>query len=412
LRRVVITGIGAVTALGLSAESTWERVKEGKHGFTRISAFDPTDFPVTYAAEIKDWDPVALGLNKKEARRMDRFTQFACVAANQAIADAGDFAQGLDPFKIGVLSASGVGGFNTFEEEHDKFRDKGPGRVSPFFIPMLIANMASGMIAIEHGFKGENYCTVSACAAGAHAIGEAFRKIKHGYLDACVAGGSEAALTHFGMAGFNNMGALCTGDDPDRISIPFDAGRGGFVMGEGGALLVLEELENAKKRGAKIYAEIVGYGATDDAFHITGPDPEGQGGAKAMAFAIEEAGLKPGQIDYINAHGTSTDLNDKIETAAIKSVFGDHAAKLPVSSTKSVTGHLLGAAGAIEAIISIKALQEGVIPPTAGYRDADPECDLDYVTEGARKAPIKHALSNSLGFGGHNASLAFTKYEG
>ena len=412
MRRVVITGIGAVTACGLSAQTTWERVREGRHGFSRIAVFDPTDFPVRYAAEIKDWDPVSLGLNKKEARRMDRFTQFACVAAGQAVADAGNFAEGLDPFKIGVLCASGVGGFTTFEEDHIKFLEKGPSKVPVFFIPMMIANMAGGRIAIEHGFKGENFCPVSACAAGSNAIGEAFRKIKHGYLDACVAGGAEASLTHFALSGFHNMGALATGDDPERISIPFDAGRSGFVMGEGGAILILEELENAKKRGGHIYAEVVGYGSTDDAFHITGPDPEGTGGARAMAFAIGEAGLAPEQVDYINAHGTSTDLNDKIETAAIKAVFGGHAYKLPVSSTKSVTGHLLGAAGALEAIICAKALEEGVIPPTAGYRDPDPECDLDYVTQGKRTAPIRHAVSNSLGFGGHNASLAFAKYEG
>ena len=411
MRRVVITGMGTVTSCGMDTQSLWASALEGRHGFSEISAFEPGDFPVRYGAEIKNWDPVAMGLNKKEARRMDRFVQFACVAANQAIADSGVFSEGLDPFKIGVLVASGVGGFITFEEEHAKFLEKGPGKVSVFFIPMMIANMASGQIAMQHGFKGENYSPVSACASGAHAIGEAFRKIKHGYLDACIAGGAEASISKFAMAGFHNMGALMVGDDPKRLSIPFDAGRGGFVMGEGAGILVLEELEHAKRRGAKIYAEVAGFGSTDDAYHITGPDPDGQGGAKAMQFAVQEAGISPTQVGYINAHGTSTPLNDKIETMAIKTVFGGHAYKLAVSSTKAITGHLLGAAGAVEAIICVKVLQEGKIPPTAGYRDPDPECDLDYVTQGARKADAAYAISNSLGFGGHNATLAFAKYE-
>jgi len=396
----------------MNVESLWQSAAQGRHGFSEISRFELDGFPVRYAAEIKDWDPVAMGLNKKEARRMDRFIQFSSVAANQAIADSGAFADDLDPFKIGVLVASGVGGFSTFEEEHAKFMTKGPGKVSVFFIPMMIPNMAAGQIAMQHGFKGENYSPVSACASGAHAIGEAFRKIKHGYLDACVAGGAEASITKFALAGFYNMGTLVTGDDPTRLSIPFDANRAGFVMGEGAGILILEELSNAKKRGAKIYAELVGFGSTDDAYHITGPDPDGQGGAKAMAFAIQEAGISPKQVDYINAHGTSTDLNDKIETLAIKTVFAEHAYKLAVSATKSVTGHLLGAAGAVEAVICAKAVQEGLIPPTAGYRDPDPECDLDYVPDGSRKMDISYAISNSLGFGGHNATLAFAKYEG
>ena len=410
MRRVAITGMGSVTSCGMNVESLWQSALAGRHGFSEITGFEPGDFPVHYAAEIKNWDPVQMGLNKKEARRMDRFVQFASVCANQAIADSGAFAQGLDPFKIGVLVASGVGGFLTFEEEHIKFLEKGPGKVSVFFIPMMISNMAAGQIALQHGFKGENYSPVSACASGAHAIGEAFRKIKHGYLDACLAGGSEASISKFAMSGFYNMGALATGDNPDRLSIPFDLNRSGFVMGEGAGVLVLEELEHAKKRGAKILAEVVGFGSTDDAYHITGPDPDGQGGAKAMAFAIQEAGISPEQVGYINAHGTSTPLNDKIETTAVKAVFGEHAHKLAISSTKSITGHLLGAAGAVEAIISVKALQEGMLPPTAGYKNPDPECDLDYITQGARKSDAAYAISNSLGFGGHNATLAFAKY--
>ncbi|MCL2856933.1 MAG: beta-ketoacyl-ACP synthase II [Oscillospiraceae bacterium] len=402
--------MGAVSSCGLSPESLWETALAGKHGFSEIEAFELGDFPVRYAGEIKNWDPVTMGLNKKEARRMDRFTQFASAAANQAVADAGDFATDLDPFRVGVLMASGVGGFITFEEEHTKFMEKGHGKVSVFFIPMMLCNMASGRIAMDHGFKGENFCPVSACAASTNAIGEAFRKIKHGYLDACVAGGSEAAVTKFALAGFNNMGALASGDDPAQLSLPFDSRRSGFVMGEGGGALILEELGHAKRRGAKIYAEVVGYGITDDAYHITGPDPDGAGAARAMSTAIEEGGVLPEQVGYVNAHGTSTPLNDKIESLAIKTVFGERAYKLPVSSTKSVTGHMLGAAGAIEAIICAKALQDGKIPPTAGYKSPDPECDLDYVIEGQRKVEITHAISNSMGFGGHNASLAFAKF--
>jgi len=397
--------------MGLGTPEIWSRIKAGRHGFHAITSFDTTDFVVKYAAEIQGWDPVANGINKKEARRMDLFCQYAVAAANEAVADAGSFADGLDPFRIGVITGSGIGGFSSIEEEHTKFLEKGPGRVSVFLIPMMISNMAAGRIAIDHGFKGENFCPVSACASSAHAVGESFRKIKHGYLDAALTGGSEAAVTLFALSGFNNMGALSQSRDPDRLSIPFDKERAGFVMGEGGAMLVLEELEHAKARGARIYAEVTGYGATDDAYHITGPDPTGAGSAKAMEFALREAGVGAEQVDYINAHGTSTELNDKIETAAIKAVFGAHASKLAVSSTKSMTGHLLGAAGAIEAIICAKALEEGVIPPTVGYKVPDEECDLDYVTEGLRSRRITCALSNSLGFGGHNASLLFQKYE-
>ena len=307
---------------------------------------------------------------------------------------------------------SGIGGLQTMEAEHTKLLEKGPDRVSVFFIPMMISNMAAGSIAMKTGFKGTNFCPVTACATSAHAVGEAFRAIKHGYLDACITGGSEATVTRFAVAGFNNMTALSRSTDPDRASIPFDAQRDGFIIGEGGGVLVLEELEHAKARGAEIYAEVVGYGATCDAYHITSPSPDGQAAAKAMSLAIEEAGLKPDEIGYINAHGTSTPLNDKYETGAIKIAFGEAAGKVAISSTKSMTGHLLGAAGAVESIVCAMALKEGVIPPTIGYREADPECDLDYVTEGARKVDLKAAISNSLGFGGHNATLCFKKYEG
>lgn len=411
MRRVVITGMGVVSSTGMGTDELWQNIKAGKHGFHAITGFDTTDFEVKYAAEIQGWDPVEQGIPKKEARRMDLFCQYSTVAANMALADSGEFAADLDPFRIGVIVASGIGGFHSIEEEYTKFREKGGDRVSVFFIPMMISNMAGAKIAIDHGYKGENYCPVSACASSSHAVGEAFRKIKYGSLDAAVTGGTEAAITHFAMSGFNNMGALCKSNDPDRLSMPFDKERGGFVMADGAGILVLEELEHAKKRGAHIYAEIVGYGATDDAYHITSPDPGGTGTAKSMEFAVAEAGISLTDVDYINAHGTSTDLNDKYETAAIKLTFGEHAKKLAVSSTKSMTGHLLGAAGAVAAILCAKALEEGILPPTANYKVPDEECDLDYITEGARKADAHYALSNTLGFGGHNATLAFKKYE-
>jgi 3-oxoacyl-[acyl-carrier-protein] synthase II len=409
--RVVITGIGAVTSSGTSAASLWENMKAGRHGFSAITRFDTSDFEVKYAAELHGFKPEEYGIPKKEARRMDLFCQYACAAANMAIEDAGDFAAGLDPFKIGVIVSSGIGGFDTIGEEHAKFFEKGPSRVSVFFIPMMIPNMAGGRIAIDHGYKGDNFCPVSACASSNNAVGEAFRKIKHGYLTAAVAGGAEAAINKLALGGFNNMGALSRAADIDRVSIPFDKERAGFVMGEGSAVLVLEELEHAKARGARIYAEIVGYGPTDDAYHITGPDPSGEGGARAMRLAMEEAGVSSSDNVYINAHGTSTELNDKIETLAVKTAFEGHAGKIAMSSTKSMTGHLLGAAGAVEAAICAMALKEQIMPPTANYRVYDPECDLDYITEGARKADFSFALSNSLGFGGHNATIAFKRWE-
>lgn len=411
MKRVVITGMGAITPIGKTHEEFWASLKEGRHGIAPISAFDTSDSPVKLAAEVKGFDPT-LYIEKKETRRMDRFCQFAVGAALDALKDSKTRFEDLDPYRVGVIMGSGIGGLQTMEAEHTKLLEKGPDRVSVFFIPMMISNMAAGSIAMKTGFKGTNFCPVTACATSAHAVGEAFRAIKHGYLDACITGGSEATVTRFAVAGFNNMTALSRSTDPDRASIPFDAQRDGFIIGEGGGVLVLEELEHAKARGAEIYAEVAGYGATCDAYHITSPSPDGQAAAKAMSLAIEEAGLKPDEIGYINAHGTSTPLNDKYETGAIKIAFGEAAGKVAVSSTKSMTGHLLGAAGAVEGIACAMALKEGVIPPTIGYRDADPECDLDYVTEGARKADLKAAISNSLGFGGHNATLCFKKYEG
>ena len=411
MKRVVITGMGAITPIGKTHEEFWASLKEGRHGIAPISVFDTSDSPVKLAAEVKGFDPT-LYIEKKETRRMDRFCQFAVGAALDALKDSKTKFADLDPYRVGVIMGSGIGGLQTMEAEHTKLLEKGPDRVSVFFIPMMISNMAAGSIAMKTGFKGTNFCPVTACATSAHAVGEAFRAIKHGYLDACITGGSEATVTRFAVAGFNNMTALSRSTDPDRASIPFDAQRDGFIIGEGGGVLVLEELEHAKARGAEIYAEVAGYGATCDAYHITSPSPDGQAAAKAMSLAIEEAGLKPDEIGYINAHGTSTPLNDKYETGAIKIAFGEAAGKVAISSTKSMTGHLLGAAGAVESIACAMALKEGVIPPTIGYRDADPECDLDYVTEGARKADLKAAISNSLGFGGHNATLCFKKYEG
>ncbi|MEM1485205.1 beta-ketoacyl-ACP synthase II [Oscillospiraceae bacterium PP1C4] len=411
MKRVVITSTGAVTPVGLNTESFWNSLVQGKHKFAPISAFDASDFDIKYAAEIRDWDPVAMGLNKKDARRMDRYTQFAMAAAKQLIDGAGDLS-GIDPFRAGVIVGSGIGGLQTENEEHAKYLEKGAKRVSVFLIPMMITNMAAGQIAIEYGFKGDNFAPVSACSTSGHAIGEAFRKIKHGYLDMAIAGGSEASITEFTLAGFHNMGALAMSDDCDRLSIPFDKERNGFVMSEGAALLLLEEYEHAKARGATILGEIAGYGATDDAYHITSPSPDGEGAARAMTNAVAEAGIELSQVGYINAHGTSTPLNDFYETVAVKRAFGEHAYKLAVSSTKSVTGHMLGAAGGAEAIATMKALAEGMLPPTIGFQHADPDCDLDYVTNGARKADIEYGLSNSMGFGGHNTTLLLKRFEG
>lgn len=411
MRRVVITGMGAISPIGAGVENMWKSMVDGKHGFKKIQGFESEDMGITYAAQIQDFDATAYDIPKKEVRRMDRYTQFAMVAADQAVADSGYQLGEEDPFRVGVIVGSGIGGFNTIHEEHTKYLEKGPSRVSVFFIPMMITNMAAGMVAIKHGFKGVNFATVTACASGAHAIGEAFRSIKHGYLDCALAGGSEASLERFSMAGFNNMGALTRGTDPDHLSIPFDKERAGFVMSEGAGMLFLEELEHALLRGANIYGEVIGYGATSDAYHITSPSPTGEGAAKAMELAVAEGHIAAENVGYVNAHGTSTPLNDLYETRAIKLAFGNHAGKLAVSSTKSLTGHMLGAAGAIESIACIKALQNGVIPGTAGYRTPDEECDLDYVTTGAREdKKLRYAISNALGFGGHNATLCFEKY--
>lgn len=411
MKRVVITGIGALTSLGADTKDFWQSIKAGRHGISKIEGFDTEGFEATLAAEIKNFDPLAYGIEKKEARRMDRYCQYAVAAAGMAIADCGTEFQNDDPFRIGVVIGSGIGGMQTNSEEHKKLLEKGPRRVSPFYVPMIIANIAAGMVSMRYHFQGSSTCIVTACATSADALGTAFRSIKHGYHDVMIAGGAEAAIIPISIAGFSNMMALSTAKEPDRASIPFDKERDGFVMGDGAGILVLEEFEHAKERGAKIYAEITGYGSTNDAYHITSPDPDGAGAAQAMHLAMRESGLAAGDIGYINAHGTSTPLNDKYETAAIKKVLGDAAYTTPISSTKSMTGHLLGGAGAVEAIVCALALQEGILPPTAGYREKDEECDLDYVTEGARKVSIKAALSNSLGFGGHNATLCLKRYE-
>ncbi|NYC92420.1 beta-ketoacyl-ACP synthase II [Clostridium acetobutylicum] len=407
-RRVVITGIGAVTPVGNNADSFWCSIKEGKCGIDKIKAFDATDFKVKLAAEVKDFTPEDF-IDKREANRMDRFSQFAIVAADEAIKDSKLDLESIDKNRFGVIVGSGIGGIGTIEKQDEKLITKGPGRVSPMTIPMIIANMASGNLAIRYGAKGICTTIVTACASANNSIGESFRNIKFGYSDVMISGGSEAGITPLSLAGFASMKAVTKSEDPKRASIPFDKDRSGFVMGEGSGIVILEELEHALKRGAKIYAEIVGYGATCDAYHITSPAPNGEGGARAMKLAMEEDNVRPEDISYINAHGTSTAYNDSFETQAIKTVLGEYAYKVPVSSTKSMTGHLLGAGGAVEAIICAKAIEEGFIPPTIGYKEADPECDLDYVPNEGRNAEVNYVLSNSLGFGGHNATLLFKK---
>jgi 3-oxoacyl-[acyl-carrier-protein] synthase II len=409
MRRVVITGIGVITPLGSTLDGFWGNIKAGKHGIAKIENMDMTGQKVTLAAQVLDFNAED-HIDKKEARRMDKYTQYAVAAAKMALADCGSDLKDMDPYRVGVIIGSGIGGLQTMSENHKKFIEKGPGRVSALMIPLMIANMAAGCVAIDSGFKGVNYATVTACASSSNAIGEAFHAVRDGYADAVLAGGSEATIIPFAMAAFANMTALCTSTDPDRASIPFDAERNGFVMGEGAGVLVLENLEHALARGARIYAEVAGYGATSDAYHITSPNPDGIGAEKSMEFAVKDAGLSLSDIGYINAHGTSTQPNDKCETLAVKHLFGEMAYKIPVSSTKSMTGHLLGAAGAVEAAVCALAVRDGILPPTVGYRVADPECDLDYVTEGARRADITAALSNSLGFGGHNATLCIKKY--
>ncbi len=408
-KRVVITGMGVISSLGFGVNEFWNSIKEGKSGISSIERFDATNFTAKVAAEIKDFDPTNY-IDKKEAKRMDRYTQYAMAAAKFAVEDSGLDLDSVDKYRFGVIVGSGIGGIETFESQHDVLMQKGPGRVSPFFIPMMIANIASGRIAIQYGAKGFNECVVTACATSTNAIGDAFKVIQRGDADIMITGGAEASITPVSFAGFCSMKALSTTEDPGCACRPFDAERNGFVMGEGAGILVIEEYEHAVKRGANIIAEVVGYACTNDAYDIVAPAPEGEGGARCMKLAVDDAGIKPEDIGYINAHGTSTEYNDKFETAAIKTVFGDCAKKLPVGSTKSMTGHLLGAAGAVEAIITALALKEGFLPPTINYKTPDPECDLDYIPNVGRTTDIKYALSNSLGFGGHNASLVLKKY--
>ena len=411
-KRVVITGLGALTPIGNNTKDFWEGIKNGKCGIDEIKGFDTTNFKVKLAAELKEYNPEDY-FDRREAKRLDKFSQYAMVAAREAWEDSGLDKETENMERVGIIIGSGIGGIGTTEEEHEKYMTKGPDRVSPMYIPMGIPNMATGNVAIDIGAKGESIAMVTACASGTHSIGESFRMIKHGYQDIVLAGGTEAGITPLGIAGFTNIKALSKAEDKTRASIPFDKERSGFVMGEGAGVIVLEELEHAKKRGAKIYAEIVGYGATSDAYHITSPAPGGEGGARAMKIAMEEAHVNPEEITYINAHGTSTHLNDSYETQAIKTALGEeNARKVMVSSTKGHTGHLLGAAGGVEAIVCAKAIEEGFVPATINYKVPDEECDLDVVPNEGRKVEVKYAISNSLGFGGHNSSILLKKYEG
>ncbi len=410
-RRVVITGLGALTPIGNNTEEFWNGIKEGKCGIDEIKSFDITNFKVKLAAELKGYNPEDY-FEKREAKRLDKFSQYAMIVAREAWKDSGLDKETENMERVGIIIGSGIGGIQTIETEHEKCMTKGPDRVSPMYIPMGISNMATGNVAIDIGAKGESIAIVTACATGTHSIGESFRMIKHGYQDVVLAGGTEAGITPLGIAGFANIKALTKSEDKTRASIPFDKERSGFVMGEGAGVIVLEELEHAKKRGAKIYAEIVGYGATSDAYHITSPAPGGEGGARAMKIAMEEAHVNPEEITYINAHGTSTHLNDSYETQAIKTALGEEVAKrVMVSSTKGHTGHLLGAAGGVEAIVCAKAIEEGFVPATINYKVPDEECDLDVVPNEGRKVEVKYAMSNSLGFGGHNSSILLKKYE-
>jgi 3-oxoacyl-[acyl-carrier-protein] synthase II len=411
-RRVVVTGLGAITPVGNDAATTWRALVEGKSGAGPITKFDASSFPVKFACEVKNFDP-AQYMERKEAKRADPFTQYAVSCAVQAMQDAG-LSNGAtyDPDRTGVIIGSGIGGLKTFEEQHDVYRARGQSKISAFFIPMFISDIAAGIVSMRFNAKGPNYATVSACATSAHAIGDAFRTIQYGDADVMITGGSEATVTPMAIGGFANMKALSErNDSPETASRPFDATRDGFVMGEGGAVLILEELEHAKRREAKIYGEIVGYGATGDAYHLTAPAPDGEGAQRAMRRAMNDAGLGLGDVQYINAHGTSTPANDLNETKAIKAVFGDQAADISVSSTKSCTGHMLGAAGAIECIVSIMAVKECTIPPTINYETPDPELDLNYTPNTAVKRDARAALSNSFGFGGHNVTLAVRRYE-
>jgi 3-oxoacyl-[acyl-carrier-protein] synthase II len=409
-RRVVITGVGAVTPVGNTAEEFWAALVEGRSGIGPITRFDTEGFATRIAGEVKGFDPLKY-LDKKDDRKFDPFLKYAVACATMAVDDAALKAGSVDPTRFGILVGSGIGGLETLLDNYEVLRTKGPDRVSPFFIPMLIVNMASGVISMRLGAKGPNSAVVTACATGNHAIGDASRIIQRGDADVMIAGGAEAIIIPLTIAGFCQMKAMSTrNDDPTRASRPFDAERDGFVCGEGGGLVVLEALEHARGRGARIYAEVVGYGMTGDAHHMTAPDPEGDGAARAMAAALHDADLEPSSVGYINAHGTSTPYNDRFETLAIKRVFGEHARKLAVSSTKSMTGHLLGAAGGIEAIATAFALHHGILPPTINYEKPDPDCDLDYIPNRARAQEVEVALSNAFGFGGTNATLAFRKF--
>jgi 3-oxoacyl-[acyl-carrier-protein] synthase II len=408
----VITGIGAVTPIGIGKDAYWDALKNGRNGFGRITLFDPSAHTCHIDAEVKNWDPETY-IDKKKSRRMDRFTQFALGAAKLAVEDAKLDLGKLDKERCGVIVGSGIGGLPTIEAEHKVLLDKGPRRVSPFLIPMLITNIAPGEIAIEYGFVGVNYSVSSACATGNHALGEALRHLRYGDADLIIAGGTEAAITPLGMAGFCQARALTIdfNDNPSKASRPFDKNRSGFVMGEGAGVVVMETLEHALARGAKIYGELVGYGATDDAYHITAPSPEGKAAARAIQLALADGNVAPEEVDYVNAHGTSTDLNDKTETAVLKKVFGAHAKKLAVSSTKSMTGHLLGATSVTELIATLLCMENDIIHPTINLETPDPDCDLDYVPNVARPGKINTAISNSLGFGGHNAVVAVRRYK-
>lgn len=409
-RRVVITGMGAITPIGNKVEEMWEGIENQRCGIDVITLFNTDTFKTKLAAEVKNYNPLDY-FDLKQTKRLDRYTQFAIIAAREAFHDSGMTEENTNLENVGIYISSGIGGLRTIQEQCEVNKIKGNSRISPLFIPMSIANMAAGNVSIELGLKGESISIVTACASSTHAIGEAYRTIKHGYEEAVVAGGSEAGICEVGIGGFENMKALSTVENKTRASVPFDKERSGFVMGEGAAMIVMEEYEHAKKRGAQIYAEVIGYGASTDAYHITSPSPDGNGGARAMIRAIEDAKIKPEEIEYINAHGTSTHLNDLTETMAIKNVWKENVKQVKVSSTKGNTGHLLGAAGAVEAVITIKAMQEGKIPPTINYEVPDEECDLNLVTNKVEEEKINIAMSNSLGFGGHNASVIFKKYE-
>ena len=407
-RRVVITGMGAITPIGNSVEEFWNSIKEGKTGFGPITYFDTADYRCKLAAEVKDFDP-AQYMDKKSARRMEQFCQFAVAAAGQAITDAGLTMEQEDPYMVGCSVGSGIGSLQAMEREYDRLKEKGPGRVGPMLVPLMISNMAAGNVSIAYGLKGKSLNVVTACATGTHSIGEAYRTIQYGDADVMIAGGTESSITPIGIAGFSALTALSFSEDPERASIPFDKERNGFVMGEGSAIVVLEELEHAKRRGAKIYAELTGYGCSSDAYHITSPAEDGSGAATAMLNALKDGGVEPEELTYINAHGTSTHHNDLFETRAIKLAFGEHAYDMKINSTKSMVGHLLGAAGAVEFVTCVKEIQEGYIHRTVGLRETEEELDLNYCRD-SYKEEVPYALTNSLGFGGHNASLLLKKY--